>query len=61
MTFEQEVTLIESPLQQEGESGDCSVAEVLCRGRINVACLDAQTMRPKAIPVPVREEMFCDN
>lgn len=61
MTFEQEVKLIESPLQQEEASRDSPGAEVLCHGQVKVACLDAQTMKPKAIPVPLREEIFCDN
>lgn len=31
--------------------------EVLCKGIIRVACLDAQTMRPKAIPEKLQEQL----
>lgn len=31
--------------------------EVLCRGMVRIACLDAQTMRPKAIPENIQEQL----
>ncbi|WAK03144.1 tol-pal system-associated acyl-CoA thioesterase [Methylobacter sp. YRD-M1] len=31
--------------------------EVLCKGIIRVACLDVQTMRPKAIPENIQEQL----
>jgi acyl-CoA thioester hydrolase len=31
--------------------------EVLCRGMVRIACLDAQTMRPKAIPENLQEQL----
>jgi acyl-CoA thioester hydrolase len=31
--------------------------EVLCKGIIRIACLDAQTMRPKAIPEKLQEQL----
>jgi acyl-CoA thioester hydrolase len=39
--------------EQEIIRGD----EVLCRGIIRVACLDAQTLRPKAIPEKLQEQL----
>jgi acyl-CoA thioester hydrolase len=50
MTFKQEVTLI---TDEGGGSG-----ELLCRGQIRIACLDAQSLRPRPIPASVREEIF---
>jgi acyl-CoA thioester hydrolase len=51
LTFNQEVQLI----NEGGGSG-----ELLCRGRIKIACLDAQTFRPRAIPNSVTREIFGD-
>ena len=51
LTFNQEVQLI-----NEGE--ECG--DVLCRGRIKIACLDAQTFRPRVIPASVTGEIFGD-
>lgn len=31
--------------------------EILCRGMVRIACLDAQTMRPKAIPEKLQEQL----
>jgi len=31
--------------------------EILCAGNIKVACVDAATLRPKAIPAPLLEEI----
>lgn len=42
LTFEQVIT-----------RGD----DVLCKGMIRIACLDAQTMRPKAIPEKLLEQL----
>jgi acyl-CoA thioester hydrolase len=42
LTFEQVIT-----------RGD----DVLCRGSVRIACLDAQTMRPKAIPEKLLEQL----
>ncbi|MBF6650110.1 tol-pal system-associated acyl-CoA thioesterase [Methylobacter sp. BlB1] len=39
--------------EQEITRGD----EVLCKGIIRIACLDAQTMRPKAIPEKLQEQL----
>lgn len=56
LTFEQEVMV-----KEDRQTGGEQCGEVLCRGRIKIACLDAQTMRPRAIPKPVRQEIFGDN
>lgn len=56
LTFEQEVIVKEN--RQTG-GGQCG--EVLCRGRIKIACLDAKTMRPRAIPETIRQEILGDN
>lgn len=55
LTFEQEV-MVKENRQAGGEQCD----EVLCRGRIKIACLDAKTMRPRAIPKPARQEILGD-
>lgn len=60
ITFLQEVQLLESYING-GESGEVADGEVLCRGLVKVACLDANSMKPKAIPASLREEIFRDN
>jgi acyl-CoA thioester hydrolase len=73
MTFKQEVvvdkneTNIEtiykkkSSITKGEESEVVSSDQVLCRGQIKIACLDASSMRPCAIPDPVRKEILGDN
>jgi acyl-CoA thioester hydrolase len=34
---------------------------VLCRGRIKIACLDANSFKPRAIPTSIRQEIFGDH
>ena len=53
LTFKQEVVVEAS----EGVSSD----PILCRGQIKIACLDTGSMRPCAIPEPVRKEILGDN
>lgn len=51
-----EISLIKKAsfdFEQQITRGD----EVLCRGIIRIACLDAQTMRPKAIPENLQEQL----
>ena len=60
MLFEQEVKLVNIK-QEGGEHGDLPAHQVLCRGQIKIACLDAGTLKPKAIPAPLRKEIFGDN
>jgi acyl-CoA thioester hydrolase len=52
LTFNQQVSL----LTGAGEDG-----EVLCLGRIKIACLDADSFRPRAIPASVRGEILGDS
>jgi len=33
---------------------------LLCLGRIKIACLDANTLKPCAIPASIRQEIFGD-
>lgn len=52
MTFRQEVVLNNNSENVEGD--------VLCRGQVRIACLDADSMRPCPIPEPVRKEILSD-
>ena len=62
MTFNQEVTLLMAESTETITAGEESSAglsnPVLCRGQIKIACLDAVSMRPRAIPESIREEIF---
>lgn len=60
LVFEQEVSLADNK-QKGGEHGRLPEQQVLCRGRIKIACLDAQSLKPRAMPAPLREEIFGDN
>ncbi|WP_455198081.1 tol-pal system-associated acyl-CoA thioesterase [Kaarinaea lacus] len=71
MTFNQEVSVINTisvsnnNMMEEtvtkGMEGDPATAgELLCRGQIRIACLDAETMKPCAIPELVLEEILGD-
>lgn len=60
MVFEQEVSLVNTK-QKGGEQGELPDDMVLCRGKVKLACLDAQTLKPKAIPAPLRKEILGDN
>ena len=51
IVFEQEVCLT----TDKGERG-----EVLCRGQVKIACLDAASFKPCAIPENVRREILGD-
>jgi len=51
LTFEQAVTL---------QPGEEESGEVLCRGQIKIACLDANSMKPRAIPISIRQEILGD-
>jgi acyl-CoA thioester hydrolase len=55
LTFDQAVMLTTN----EGDDGEES-SELLCQGRIKIACLDASSFKPRAIPAPVRQEIFSD-
>ena len=67
LTFKQEVAVdknetdTKNPITKGEESEIVSSDQVLCRGQIKVACLDAGSMRPRAIPDPVRKEILGDS
>jgi acyl-CoA thioester hydrolase len=75
MTFNQEVTLYNKNSNTNSgsnnnmmvetvtkgvEGNPATAGELLCRGQIRIACLDAETMKPCAIPEPVFEEILGD-
>lgn len=63
LTFEQTVVVAENATKKlttnEGESGEES-GVLLCQGRIKIACLDVNSLKPCAIPTPIRQEILCD-
>ncbi|HEC19119.1 MAG TPA: tol-pal system-associated acyl-CoA thioesterase [Gammaproteobacteria bacterium] len=56
LSFEQTVNLITN----KGTEGEASGA-LLCQGQVKIACLDAVTLKPRAMPVHVREEILRDS
>ncbi|MDT8384369.1 MAG: tol-pal system-associated acyl-CoA thioesterase [Gammaproteobacteria bacterium] len=57
LSFEQRVMLVdENSLLTEGE-GD---GLLLCQGKIKIACLDASSLKPRAIPIAIRQEILGD-
>ena len=61
MTFNQEVVVINNikeTITEGVESQSTEKEDVLCRGQVKIACLDVNTMRPCAIPEPVRKEIL---
>ena len=65
LTFKQVVVVndnqTESPIAKGKGSEAVSSDQVLCRGQIKIACLDASSMRPCAIPDSIREEILGDS
>ena len=69
LTFKQEVVVDKketenatmNPITKGEESEVVSSDQVLCRGKIKIACLDTSSMRPCAIPDSVRKEILGDN
>jgi acyl-CoA thioester hydrolase len=55
LTFDQAVMLTTNEGDDGVESG-----ELLCQGRIKIACLDVNSFKPRAIPASVRQEIFSD-
>ncbi|NOX77194.1 MAG: tol-pal system-associated acyl-CoA thioesterase [Gammaproteobacteria bacterium] len=64
LTFDQTVAVadaadnkntVENLLMEGKECGS-----VLCQGRIKIACLDASTLKPRAIPASIRQEILGD-
>ena len=56
LTFEQTVNLITNE-----EDGGVKNGLLLCQGRIRIACLDANNLKPRAIPASVRQEILGDD
>ncbi len=55
LTFEQQVRLMSDPQASTGDSYDPT--QVLCTGRVKIACLDAATLRPRRMPACIYEEI----
>jgi acyl-CoA thioester hydrolase len=53
--------ITKSSITRGEESEVVSSDQVLCRGQIKIACLDASSMRPCAIPDSVRKEILGDS
>jgi acyl-CoA thioester hydrolase len=64
LTFEQTVVVAtgatENIIINEGCDGEQS-GVLLCQGRIRIACLDANSLKPRAIPAPIRQEILGDS
>ena len=61
LTFDQTVRVatennLTTNLTTEGEESGL----LLCQGKIKIACLDASTLKPRAIPTPIRQEILGD-
>jgi len=56
LTFDQTVNLITT----EG-NGAVKSDLLLCQGQIRVACLDASSFKPRAIPASIRQEILSDD
>ena len=61
LTFKQEVVVDKNSIITGEESEAVSSDQVLCRGQIKIACLDASSMKPCAIPEPIRKEILGDS
>lgn len=63
LTFEQTVVVAQSAAENitinKGEGGVES-GVLLCQGQIKIACLDANSLKPRAIPAPIRQEILGD-
>lgn len=57
LSFDQRVMLVnENSLLTEGEADGL----LLCQGKIKIACLDASSLKPRAIPISIRQEILGD-
>jgi len=56
LIFDQAVNLITNE-ENDGVKSDL----LLCQGRVRVACLDANCLKPRAIPTPIRQEILGDD
>ena len=59
LMFEQAVVVEKNLLINEGNA-EVESGELLCQGRIKIACLDANSLKPRAIPAPIRQEILGD-
>lgn len=59
LIFEQAVVVTEHLITNEGNA-EVESGELLCQGRIKIACLDASSLKPRAIPAPLRQEILGD-
>jgi acyl-CoA thioester hydrolase len=57
LTFDQAVVVAENTITNKGDKGEES-GVLLCKGRIKIACLDANSLKPRAIPTPIRQEIL---
>lgn len=55
LVFDQTVSLIIEG-NEEKDSG-----MLLCKGRVKIACLDANSLKPRAIPTLIRQEILGDS
>jgi len=60
LTFDQTVLVAKNLITNEGSDGEQS-SVLLCQGRIRIACLDANSLKPRAIPISIRQEILCDS
>lgn len=60
LSFDQNVFVANNLTINEGDEGEGN-GVLLCQGRIKIACLDASSMKPRAIPAPVRQEILGDD
>lgn len=63
LTFVQTVSVAKDVAKNQttnkGDEGEEN-GVLLCQGRIKIACLDANSFRPRAIPAPIQQEIFGD-
>lgn len=59
LVFDQAVVLTEDLITNDGDDGE-DRGVLLCKGRIKIACLDANSLKPRAIPAPIRQEILGD-
>jgi len=63
LTFEQTVSVTDAGHHDDTDDSSTEgeqCGSVLCQGRIKIACLDVGTLRPRAIPASMRQEIFGD-
>jgi acyl-CoA thioester hydrolase len=43
------------------DTGEARQGQLLCEGKIKIACLDVRTLRPRPLPDPVYAEIVCES